>query len=160
MTGKQALLMHEAAHCVGGLLAGHRVKEIRVGPRKRTPLHAGTASFDFSGEVDQFGHPVAILMGPLAEGQPAPAWPPMPSDNDDEFAAALVVSNLALTAAEYRAAVAIAAHYLDDHHVKEAIARVANAHGKKGSLKDEDVRAALTPDLLAWFASPYERTAA
>ena len=150
--------MHEAAHVVGGLLAGHRIKEVRVG--QRTPLHAGTASFDFSGEVDQFGHLVAILMGPLAEGQPVPAWPPMPSADDDEFAAALIVSNLKLSAAEHRAAVAIARHYLDNHHVKEAIARVANALGKKGSLTDQDVRDALTPDLLTWFASPYERAAA
>jgi hypothetical protein len=109
-----------------------------------------------SGDVDLYGHLVSVLMGPMAEGCPPPSWPPRPNiqncdDGDDEHVALRLVLHLNLTEADYRAAQALAAHWLDDPLVKSAIAKVAHALGQAGSLTDAEVRAVLGPGLLGWL---------
>jgi hypothetical protein len=92
-------------------------------------------------------------MGPMAEGKPPPRWPPLPDLEgcDDEHVAARLVAHLRLTEADYRAAVAIAAHWLDDPLVKSAMATVAHLLGWEGVLTNDQIRRALGPQLLAWF---------
>ena len=162
MSDRQSTLAHEAAHVVGGLLAGHRIKTVRLGATKKRPTEAGSTMFDFgaSPDVDLYGHLVALLMGPMAEGKPPLPWPPTPDpdpDHSDAFAVARVVAHLRVSRADYRAAVALAAHWLDDPFVKAAIARVADALGEAGELSDRQVRAALGPHLLAWFDRGFDR---
>jgi hypothetical protein len=155
VTGRQATLAHEAAHVVGGLLAGHRIKSVRLGPSKKDPGQGGNTVFDLEGspEVDLYGHLIAVLMGPMAEGHQPPQWPPpLHPDVSDSLATARLINHLALTKGDYDAAVAIASHWLHDPMVKAAIARVATALGQHGELDDRMVREALGPHLLAWLA--------
>jgi hypothetical protein len=155
VTVRQATLAHEAGHVVGGLLAGHRIETVRLGPTKREPKNSGTTTFDWaqSPEVDLYGHLVAVLMGPMAAGKQPPAWPPLPDldGNDDEHVVLTLVSHLKLSRAEYLAAVALAAHWLVDPLVKAAVARVAHALGQTGSLTDAQVRDVLGPGLVEWL---------
>jgi hypothetical protein len=155
VTHRESTLVHEAAHAVGGLLAGHRVDRVHIGATKRRPGDAGFTTFDFAGspDVDMFGHLVAILMGPMAEGKPPLPWPPHPDpDHSDAFNVATLVNHLAVSKSDYMAAVALAAHHLDEPQVKAAIARVADALGEAGELTDRGVRDALGPELVRWFA--------
>jgi hypothetical protein len=103
--GRQATLAHEAGHVVGGLLAGHRIETVRLGPTKREPRNSGMTTFDWavSSEVDLYGHLVAVLMGPMAAGKPPPVWPPLPDmdGNDDEQVVLTLVIHLKLTKPEY-----------------------------------------------------------
>ena len=160
MSDRQATLAHEAAHVVGGLLAGHRIETVRIGATKERPTDAGSTTFDFgaSGDVDFFGHLIAVLMGPMATGEPPPTWPPLPDpDSSDSMAIARLVNHLKLGKSDYASAVALAAHHLDDPFVKAAIANVADALGERGVLDDREVRDALGPSLLAWFARADDR---
>jgi hypothetical protein len=149
---RQSTLAHEAAHVVGGLLAGHRIEMVRIGPSRKHPKDAGTTSFDLSSDIDMFGHLVAVLMGPMAEGGPAPEWPPrLDPESRDSMAVCTLVNRLALSRADFEAAVALAAHWLDDPFVKSAITTIADALGQAGELDDRQVRDALGPGLLGWF---------
>jgi hypothetical protein len=155
VTHREATLVHEAAHVVGGLLVGHRIDRVHIGATKRRPGEAGFTRFDFAGspDIDMFGHVVAILMGPMAEGKPALPWPPHPEpDHSDAFNVATLVNHLALSKSEYMSAVALADRWLDSPQVKTAIARVADALGEVGELTDRGVRDALGPELVRWFA--------
>jgi hypothetical protein len=155
VTARQATLAHEAGHVVGGLLAGHRIETVRLGPTEGEPKTSGTTTFDWveSPEVDLYGHLVAVLMGPMAAGKQPPAWPPLPDmhGNDDEHVVLTLVSHLKLTKAEYLAAVALASHWLGDPLVKAAIAKVAHALGQTGSLTDAQVRDVLGRGLVEWL---------
>ena len=148
-----ALLAHEAAHVVGGLLCGQHVKEVRLGATKRNPRNAATTTFELDGDIDLYGRLVATLMGPMAEGQPPPAWPPLPDlyGHNDEHIAATLVSHLRLSKADYMAAVALAAHQLDDPLVKAAIAQVAHALGQTGVLTGQQIEQLLGPNMVAWL---------
>ena len=100
---------------MGGLLAGHRIGEVRLGATKKRPSDAGSTAFDFgaSPDVDLYGHLVALLMGPLAEGKPPRSWPPAPDpDSSDSLAIVRTVNHLSLGKGDYMAALALAAHYL------------------------------------------------
>jgi hypothetical protein len=155
VTHRESTLVHEAAHAVGGLLAGHRVDRVHIGATERRPGDAGFTTFDFAGspDVDMFGHLVAILMGPMAEGKPPPPWPPHPDpDDSDAFNVATLVNHLAVSKSDYMSAVALADRWLDNLQVKTAIARVAQALGEAGELTDRAVRDALGPELVRWFA--------
>jgi hypothetical protein len=149
----QALLAHEAAHVIGGLLAGQHVKEVRLGATKRNPRNAATTTFDLDGDVDLYGRLVATLMGPMAEGAPPPAWPPLPDlvGHNDEHICAVLVAHLKLSKAEYVAAVALAAHQLDDPLVKAAIAQVAHALGQHSVLPGQQIEELLGPNMVAWL---------
>ena len=163
MTGRQATLAHEAAHVVGGLLAGHRIGRVELGPTTRNPRDAGTTTFDFAGSpaVDMFGHLVAVLMGPLAAVEEVPTWPlQLDPDSSDSLAIAALVNHLHLSKGDYLAAVALASHHLDDPLTKGAIGRVAHALGKKGSLTHQEVRDALGPGLVEWLGLPFREAAA
>ena len=155
MTGRQATLAHEAGHVVGGLLAGHRIETVQLGPTEREPKSSGMTTFDWaqSPEVDLYGHLIATLMGPMAAAKSAPGWPPLPDleGENDEHVAAIIVNHLRLTKPEYMAAVALAAHWLDDPLVKSAIAKVAHALGQTGSLTDAQLRDVLGPGLVEWL---------
>ena len=155
MTARQATLAHEAGHVVGGLLAGHRIETVRLGPTETEPRNSGTTTFDWaqSPDVDLFGHLVAVLMGPMAAGGQPPVWPPLPDldGNDDEHVVLRLVSHLKLTKPEYMAAVALAAHWLDDPLVKAAISKLAHALGQTGSLTDAQVRDVLGTGLVEWL---------
>jgi hypothetical protein len=156
---RDSTLVHEAAHAVGGLLAGHRIDRVHIGATKRRPGDAGFTTFDFAGspDVDMFGHVVAILMGPMAEGLPPLPWPPNPDpDHTDAFNVATLVNHLALSKSDYMAAVALADRWLDNPQVKTAIAKVAHALGEVGELTDRGVRDALGPELVRWFAHKEE----
>jgi hypothetical protein len=160
VSDRQSTLAHEAAHVVGGLLAGHVVKEVRLGATRERPDEAGSTSFDFpaSPDVDLFGHLVAVLMGPLASGEPVPPWPLAPDPySTDHLGIARLVNHLGLGKSDYEAALALAAHHLDDPLVKSAIATVADALGERGVLTDRQVRDALGPHLLAWFHRGFDR---
>ena len=160
MTDQQSTLAHEAGHVVGGLLAGHRIKVVVLhGLTKGQPREIASTSFDFTAsDVDLFGHLVAVLMGPMAAGEPPPTWPPLPDpDSSDAMAIARLVNHLKLGKRDYRAAVALAAHHLDDPFVKAATATVADALGERGVLDDREVRDALGPQLLRWFARADDR---
>ena len=153
VTERQATLAHEAAHVVGGLLAGHRVKAVRLGKTRQNPDSAARTTFDFSGspDVDVFAHLVATLMGPLAEGRKPAPWPPAPDPHDsDSMAVSRLINHLGLGKGAYQAAIAIAAHHLDDPQVKAAMAAVAHALSREGVLTDATIRKALGPQ-LAWF---------
>lgn len=95
----QALLAHEAGHVVGGLLVGQHVREVRLGATKRNPRNAATTTFELDGDIDLYGRLVATLMGPMAEGQPPPAWPPLPDldGHNDEHICAVLVTHLKLS---------------------------------------------------------------
>jgi hypothetical protein len=151
----QSTLAHEAGHVVGGLLAGHRIETVRLGPTEREPKTSGLTTFDWSEspEVDLFGHLVAVLMGPMAAGEQPPAWPPLPDmdRNNDEHVVLTLVSHLKLSKPEYVAAVALASHWLADPLVKSAIAKVAHALGQSGSLSDAQVRDVLGTGLVGWL---------
>ena len=155
MTGLQAVLAHEAGHVIGTLMAGHKIESVRLGPTRRDAKVAALTSVDFDTEVtDLFGHVVAILMGPMAEGEAPPSWPPLPdieSTLSDQHALCVLANHLRLTEADYWAAVALAAHCLDDPTVKAAHALIADALGERGELTDRDVRDLLGPDLVAWL---------
>jgi hypothetical protein len=153
--GRQATLAHEAGHVVGGLLAGHRIETVRLGPTKREPRNSGMTTFDWavSSEVDLYGHLVAVLMGPMAAGKPPPVWPPLPDmdGNNDEHVVLTLVSHLKLSKPDYMAAVALAAHWLADPLVKSAIAKVAHALGQTGLVTDAQVRDVLGRGLVEWL---------
>jgi hypothetical protein len=154
VTARLSTLAHEAGHVVGGLLAGHRVKAVTLGQTRQNPDSAATTTFDFSAspEVDFFAHLVAVLMGPLAEGREPPPWPPAPDPHDkDSIAVSRLVNHLGLGKGDYQAAVALAAHWLDDPFVKSAMATVAHALGQEGVLTDSMVRNALGPHMVRWF---------
>jgi HK97 family phage prohead protease len=154
VTHLRSTLAHEAAHVVGGLLAGHRIEKVTLGPTKARPNEAGTTCFDLAGspDVDLFGHLVAVVMGPMAAGEPPPPWPPHPDPyNTDAFTAATVIHHLHLSKADYLAAVGRASHHLDDPQVKAPIALVADALGEAGELDDRAVREAVGPELLRRF---------
>jgi hypothetical protein len=116
---------------------------------------SGTTTFDWaeSPEVHLSGHLVAVLMGPMATGEQPPAWPPLPDmhGNNDEQVVLTLVSHLKLTKPEYMAAVALAAHWLDDPLVKAAVAKLAHALGQTGSLTDAQVRDVLGTGLVEWL---------
>jgi hypothetical protein len=153
VTHRQSTLAHEAGHVVGGLLAGHRIKWVSIGASKRRPNDAGSTQFDFGDSPDLYGHLVAVVIGPMAAGEPPLPWPPHPDPYwTDAFTAATLVNHLGLSKERYVAAVALAAHYLDDHRVKCAIARVADALGQTGELDDRGVRDALGSELVNWLA--------
>jgi hypothetical protein len=152
----QSTLAHEAGHVVGGLLAGHRVKAVRLGGTERTPGVEGLTSFDWSAspDVDLFGHLVSVLMGPMAEGKPPPGWPPLPDiENDaaDGHVVTHLVIHLKLSKSDYMAAVALAADWLGDPLVKSAIAKVAHALRQTGFLTDAQVRDVLGSGLVEWL---------
>jgi hypothetical protein len=153
--GRESTLFHEAGHVIGALLAGHRIQAVHLGGSERCPTNAGTTVLDWaaSPDVDFFGHLIAVLMGPMAEGEPPPQWPPLPQldGNRDEHLAATLVSHLRLSKGEYMTAVALAEHWVSDPLVKAAIAKVAYALGQAGALTDRMVREALGPELVAWF---------
>jgi hypothetical protein len=154
VSARQSTLAHEAGHVVGGLLAGHRIKTVALGKTRENPDSAAITTFDFSGspEVDFYGHLVAVLMGPMAEGREPPFWPPAPDPHDkDSIAVARLVNHLGLGKGDYLAAVAIAAHWLDDPYVKSAVATVAHALGRESVLTGSMIRQALGPHMLAWF---------
>lgn len=155
MTVRQSTLAHEAGHVVGGLLAGHRIETVWLGPTEREPKNSGTTTFDWaeSPNVDLYGHLVAVLMGPMAAGEQPPAWPPLPDmdGNDDEHLVCTLASHLKLNKPGYVAAVALASHWLGDPLVKSAIAKVAHALGQTGSLTDAQVRDVLGPGLVEWL---------
>jgi hypothetical protein len=155
VTGRQATLAHEAGHVVGGLLVGHRIETVRLGPTEREPKSRGMTTFDWAGspEVDMYGHLVAVLMGPMAAGNQPPAWPPLPDTdgNNDEHVVLTLVSHLKLTKPQYMAAVALASHWIDDPLVKAAIAKVAHALGQTRSLTDAQVRDVLGAGLVEWL---------
>ena len=135
------------------------------GPTKRNPRDAGTTTFDFaaSPEVDMFAHLVAILLGPLAAGEPAPTWPPqLDPDSSDSLAIATLVNHLHLSKSDYMVAVALACHHLDDPLTKGAISRVAHALGQHGSLTHDEVCDALGPGFVEWLecSNPQEGLAA
>jgi hypothetical protein len=89
----------------------------------------------------------------MAQGLSTPPWPPaLHPDSSDSFAIARIVNHLGLGKGDYLAAVELAAHHLDDPFVKGAIATVADALGEHGVLSDQQVREALGPQLLEWFA--------
>ena len=141
----QALLAHEAGHVVGALLAGHRIKTVQIGATKEVPRVSALTTIDWeaSSDIDLYAHLVSVLMGPMAAGEPPPEWPPSPNLENDEVADDVVVCrvvHLKLTKGDYRAALAIAAHWLDDPLVKSAIAQVAHALGHAGELTDREVR--------------------
>ena len=155
MTERQSTLAHEAAHAIGGLLAGHRIGTVRLGATRKQPDEAGSTSFDFAAtpEVDLYGHLIAVLMGGMATGERPPSWPLQPDpDSRDSLAVARLVNHLKLSKFGYESAVALAAHWLADPLVKSAMATVAHALGQKGVLTDDQVRKALGPQMLAWFA--------
>ena len=155
MTDRQSTLAHEAAHVVGGLLAGHRVKAVTLGKTRQNPDSAAITTFDFSRspDADFFGHLVAVLMGPLAEGREPAPWPPAPDPHDsDSMAVSRLINHLGLGKGDYHAAVALAAHWLDDPLVKSAMATVAHLLGQEGVLTDATIRKALGAEMLAWFA--------
>jgi hypothetical protein len=120
---------------------------------RSSPRNAATTTFDYHGDVDWYGQLVAALMGPMAEGQAPPAWPPLPDlyGHNDEHIAATLVAHLKLSQADYMATVALAAHQLDDPLVKAAIAQVAHALGQTGVLTGQQVRELLGPNMVAWL---------
>jgi hypothetical protein len=104
-----------------------------------------------------FGHVVAILMGPMAEGLPPLPWPPIPDpDHTDAFNVSTLINDLALSKSDYMAAVALADRWLDNPQVKTAIAKVAHALSEVGELTDRGVRDALGPELVRSFAHKEE----
>lgn len=126
-------------HVVGGVLAGQHVREVRLG--------------ELDGDVDLYGRLVATLMGPMAEGQPPPSWPPLPDLHgcNDEHIAATLVMHLKLSRADHMAAVALAAHQLNDPLVKWAIAQVARALGQHSVLTGQEIEELLRPNMVAWL---------
>jgi hypothetical protein len=149
MTERQATLAHEAGHAVGSLLAGHRIDVVRVGSVKDGLV--GSCEIDQYQELDPFGHLVAVLMGPLAAGESPPPWPPTPhaKSGTDEREAAMLV-HLGITREQYHAACGIAAHYVTDHRVKAAVARVAEKLGTLGSLTNVMVKDAAGEEFMRW----------
>jgi hypothetical protein len=152
----QSTLAHEAGHVVGALLAGHRIESVRLGATKKAPRVSALTTLDWeeSPKVDLYAHLISILMGPLAAGEPPPAWPPLPNlDNDaaDEHVVAHLVVHLRLSRADYMAALALAAGWLDDPLVKSAIAKVAHALGREGVLTGQQIRDVLGPGLVGWL---------
>ena len=106
-----------------------------------------------SPDIDYYGHLIAVLMGPMAEGEQPPGWPPLPrvERNHDEHVAATLVSHLQLGKRDYMAAIALAEHWLADPLVQLAIAQVAGALDGAGALTDRMVRDVLGPELVGWF---------
>jgi hypothetical protein len=139
---------HEAGHCLGALLAGARIDVVRVGVDGDS---LGSVKLESGG--DPFDRLIAIMLGPLASGQPVPAWPPNPAADrgSDEREAAQAVHEGAITRAQYASAAAIAAHYACDARGKEVIARIAHALGTMDRMTDRMVRDALTPELREWI---------
>ena len=89
----------------------------------------------------------------MATGERPPSWPLQPDPHSrDSLALARLVNHLKLSKRGYQAAVAIAAHWLDDPLVKSAMATVAHALGREGVLTDSMIRKALGREMLAWFA--------
>lgn len=155
VSDQQSTLLHEAGHIVGALLAGHHIEVVRLGGSERNTNYVGTTVLDWaaSPDVDYYGHLITVLMGPMAEGDPPPGWPPLPHVDGvpDEHVSARLVSYLSLSKSEYVLAVALAEHWLNDPLVKASIAKLARALGEAGSLTDRMIRDVLGPGLIGWF---------
>jgi hypothetical protein len=120
------LVAHECGHALGLLLNGHGVKEVRVDHEVYGEL--GRVTADFTNSSADYGIVIATLMGPMAEGDTPPSWPPDPdSTNRDEHNLGVLVEHLGLDEAAYKFAIAIAATWLDWHEVKGAMALLGQA---------------------------------
>ena len=142
------LIAHEAGHAIGLLLNGHGVAEVRVDHQRLGELGRVEADFTHSGA--DYGCVVALLMGPMAAGDPPPAWPPDPgSTTQDERNLATLVEHLDLSEGDYRAAIAFAATWLDWHEVKGACALLGQALGRVPVISGRQLEELLGPDRLA-----------
>jgi hypothetical protein len=153
------LISHEAGHAVGLLVNGHGVAEVRVDHERVGEL--GRVTADFSNSSADLGIVIAAAMGPLAEGDPPPSWPPDPDSIErDERNLAILVEYLELDESDYKAAIAIAAHLLDDPDVKAAHALLCQALHRVPVITGEQLRELLGPHLARLQPEEVDRAAA
>jgi hypothetical protein len=140
------LISHEAGHAIGLLVNGHGVALVRVDHDVYGEL--GRCTADFSNSSADLGIVIADMMGPMAAGEPPPSWPPDPDSLlRDERNLAILVDYLELDETDYRAAIALAAHLLDDPDVKAAHALLCQALWRAPVITGEQLRELLGPRL-------------
>jgi hypothetical protein len=118
-------IAHEAGHVVGFIAAAGMIpREVRVDRPDADAL--GWVRADFRHHSADYGYLIGVLMGPLAEGRVI-AWPPSKDASGDERAAALLVDFLDLSESDYKAALWIAGHLLEEPETKGMHALVCQA---------------------------------
>ena len=143
---------HEGAHVLGLIATTGRVPlEVRV---DRPDLGiAGCCTIDLEDAELEYGHLIATLMGPLAEGEVI-RWPPSKDATGDERNAALLVEYLGLGEHEYRFALAFADHLLTEHQTRGMHALIAHALGRVPVLNAAQLRELLAPYLEHFDIQP------
>ena len=142
------VIAHECGHAIGLLLCGHGVAEVRVDHELVGEL--GRVEADFTDSGADYGCVIALVMGPMAAGDPPLAWPPDPdSAIRDERNLATLVEHLNLSEGDYRAAIAFAATWLDWHEVKGACALLGQALGRVPVISGRQLEELLGPERLA-----------
>ena len=90
------LIAHELGHALVGMIAGSRVQRVWAPPplpdffdgRPDNPDEL--AGFVLSRHGDRKARTLALLGGPLAQGEPAPPWPIEPRTDDERKLAEIV----------------------------------------------------------------------
>jgi hypothetical protein len=143
----RATVLHEAGHCIGFIWAGLVPREVRVDAPEEGLLGTTMAPPIDADDLD-LGHLIAVVLGPMASGSPPPRWKPRrDADDSDEVAAAALVEHLGLAENDYRAAIAIAGHLLDDPRFKTAHALLCAALARVPVLDARQLRELLGPRL-------------
>lgn len=118
---------HEAGHALGFIMATERVPvEVRIDRPDIDILGHCIADLDEDEDLE-YGHLIAFLMGPLAEGKVI-HWPPSKdAPTQDERSCALLVELLKVSESRYKTALAFGAHYLGHCETKAMHALIAQA---------------------------------
>jgi hypothetical protein len=138
-------IAHECGHVVGLLLNGHAVSEVRVDHDYVGQL--GRVVVDFTHSEPDLGYLVAVLMGPMAAGDPPPEWPRDPKAVGDEHNMAVLVDYLAVDQDGYQTAIHYARGWLDWHEAKGAMALLGQALSRVPVISGDQLEELLGPRL-------------